>query len=182
MKLTVKDSHNLIFCLNGITFVAITSLLYQNNMKKHELKVSAIKNGTVIDHIPTENLFKVLTILDLYKIDNQITFGANLESKKLGSKAIIKISDKFFQDDEINKIALVAPKAKLNIIRDYKVVEKKVVMVPNQIIGIAKCMNPDCITNHEKIITKFSVVDKKNVSLKCWYCEKITDQEHVETL
>ena len=90
-----------------------------------ELKVSAIKNGTVIDRIPAKNLFKVITILGLDKIENQITFGTNLESKKLGRKAIIKISDKDFQEDELNKIALVAPEAKLNIIKNYTVVEKK---------------------------------------------------------
>jgi len=144
-----------------------------------ELKVSAIKNGTVIDHIPAKNLFKVITILELENIKTQITFGTNLESKKLGLKAIIKISDKFFKDKDINKIALVAPDAKLNIIKDYAVIEKKIVEVPDQIIGIAKCVNPKCITNHENIITKFTVESKKNVSLKCLYCEKITEQDQI---
>jgi len=111
-----------------------------------QLVVSAIQNGTVIDHVPARNLFKVIQILGLDHIENQITFGTNLESKKLGKKAIIKISDRFFEDDDINRIALVAPQAKLNIIRDYEVVEKKVVEVPDQITGIAKCMNPKCIT------------------------------------
>ena len=112
-----------------------------------QLSVSAIQNGTVIDHIPAKNLFKVISILGLDHIDSQITFGTNLESKKLGRKAIIKISDKYFEDADINRIALVAPDAKLNIIRDYEVVEKKVVEVPDVIVGIAKCMNPKCITN-----------------------------------
>ena len=88
-------------------------------------------------------------------MDKQITFGTNLDSKKLGKKAIVKLSDTFFKDKEINKIALVAPQAKLNIIRNYNVVEKKVVEVPEEIIGIAKCMNPKCITNNEKITTRF---------------------------
>jgi aspartate carbamoyltransferase regulatory subunit len=146
---------------------------------KKELKVSAINNGTVIDHIPASNLYKVITILGLDKISNPMTYGSNLESKKLGSKAIIKISDKFFEDEEINKIALVAPQAKLNIIKDYQVVEKKVVEVPDKIIGIAKCVNPKCITNYEDVITKFTVVNKETVDLKCHYCEKITDQNHL---
>ena len=90
---------------------------------KH-LKVSAIKNGTVIDHIPANSLFKVINILKLDHIDSFMTFGTNLESKRLGRKAIIKIADKTFLDDDINKIALIAPEAKLNIIRDYNVVEK----------------------------------------------------------
>jgi len=147
-----------------------------------QLSVSAIQNGTVIDHIPAKNLFKVISILGLDHIDNQITFGTNLESKKLGRKAIIKISDKFFEDADVNRIALVAPDAKLNIIRDYEVVEKRVVEVPDYIIGIARCMNPKCITNFESVTTRFRVVSKKNVSLKCHYCEKITNQENLQII
>jgi len=147
-----------------------------------QLSVSAIENGTVIDHIPSKTLFKVIQILGLDHIDNQITFGTNLESKKLGKKAIIKISNKFFEDEDINRIALVAPEAKLNIIRDYEVVEKKVVEVPDVITGIAKCVNPKCITNHENIKTRFRVISKKNVALKCAYCEKITSQENLQII
>ncbi|MBN1989464.1 MAG: aspartate carbamoyltransferase regulatory subunit [Bacteroidales bacterium] len=150
--------------------------------KNKQLSVSAIQNGTVIDHIPAQNLFKVINILSLDKINNQITFGSNLESQKLGHKAIIKIADKFFRDDEINRIALVAPHAKLNIIKDYEVVEKKTVNVPDDFTGIVRCVNPKCVTNHEKIAQKFYVVDKASVSLKCHYCEKITDEEHMEFL
>ncbi|SHE65884.1 aspartate carbamoyltransferase regulatory subunit [Mariniphaga anaerophila] len=147
--------------------------------KKLKLKVSAIKEGTVIDHIPAQNLFKVISILGLNKIPNQITFGTNLESEKLGSKAIIKVSDKFFEDDEINKIALIAPHAKLNIIRDYGVVEKKVVEIPKVITGIVKCFNPKCITNHEKITTCFDVISTSPIALKCKYCEKHTVGEQI---
>jgi aspartate carbamoyltransferase regulatory subunit len=147
-----------------------------------QLSVSAIQNGTVIDHIPASNLFKVIQILGLDKIENQITFGTNLESKKLGRKAIIKISGVFFEDTDINRIALVAPDAKLNIIKDYEVVEKRVVEVPDIITGIARCMNPKCITNHERVTTKFKVVSKKYVSLKCHYCEKITNQENLHII
>lgn len=153
-------------------------------MKKEpkQLSVSAIQNGTVIDHIPAKHLFKVIQILGLDRIDQQITFGTNLESKKLGKKAIIKISEKFFADDDINRIALVAPDAKLNIIKDYEVVEKKVVEVPDTIVGIARCMNPKCITNFEPVTTRFKVVSKKNVALKCHYCEKITNQENLHII
>ena len=147
--------------------------------KKLKLKVSAIKEGTVIDHIPAQNLFKVITILGLDSIENQITFGTNLDSGKLGSKAIIKVSDKFFEDDEINKIALIAPHAKLNIIRDYEVVEKKIVEIPDTITGIVKCFNPQCITNNERIITSFKVIDKSPIKLKCRYCEKITGNDQI---
>ena len=149
-------------------------------MNDKKLQVSAIKDGTVIDHIPANNLFKVINILNLDKVETQMTFGSNFESKKLGLKAIIKLSDVFFENDDINKIALVAPEAKLNIIKDYNVVEKKIVEVPDSINGIAKCMNPKCITNHEGIVTRFTVVSKKDVAIKCHYCEKITDAEHME--
>ncbi|MBP5473760.1 MAG: aspartate carbamoyltransferase regulatory subunit [Bacteroidales bacterium] len=145
-----------------------------------QMSVSAIQNGTVIDHIPAENLFKVIKILGLDKIRNQITFGTNLDSKKLGRKAIIKISDVWFEKDDINRIALVAPEAKLNIIKDYQVVEKKVVELPDDISGIVKCMNPKCVTNFEDIKTQFTVVSKKPVALKCHYCEKITDENNME--
>jgi aspartate carbamoyltransferase regulatory subunit len=133
-----------------------------------QMSVSAIQNGTVIDHVPAKNLFKVIQILGLDRIDNQITFGTNLESKKLGRKAIIKISGVYFEDEDINRIALVAPDAKLNIIKDYEVVEKKVVVVPDIIVGI--------------VTTRFKVVSKKNVSLKCHYCEKITNQENMHII
>ncbi len=147
--------------------------------EEKKLSVSAIENGTVIDHIPAQNLFKVISILGLERIDNLITFGTNMESHRLGKKAIIKVADKFFEREEINRIAVVAPHAKLNVIRGYTVVEKQVVEVPDRIEGIIKCVNPKCITNVESVKTKFEVVDKQNVSLKCHYCEKITDQEHM---
>lgn len=147
-----------------------------------QLSVSAIENGTVIDHVPAKALFKVIQILGLDHSENQITFGTNLESKKLGKKAIIKISGIYFEDEDINRIALVAPEAKLNIIKDYEVVEKKVVEVPDNIMGIARCMNPKCITNFETVTTRFRVVSKKNVALKCHYCEKITTQENLQII
>jgi aspartate carbamoyltransferase regulatory subunit len=147
--------------------------------EEKKLSVSAIENGTVIDHIPAQNLFKVISILGLERIDNLITFGTNMESHRLGKKAIIKVADKFFEREEINRIAVVAPHAKLNVIKGYTVVEKQVVEVPDRIEGIIKCVNPKCITNVESVKTKFEVVDKQNVSLKCHYCEKITDQEHM---
>lgn len=150
-------------------------------MKKNlKLKVSAIKDGTVIDHIPSENLFKVITILGLDNFDNMITFGNNLDSEKLGTKAIIKVADKFFEDHEINKIALIAPHAKLNIIRDYEVVEKRIVEIPSEINGIVKCFNPKCITNNEKVVTHFKVLSHSPIALKCRYCEKLTMQDQIK--
>jgi aspartate carbamoyltransferase regulatory subunit len=151
-------------------------------MQENILEVRAIEEGTVIDHIPANSLFKVISILGLDKVDKKITFGSNLESKKLGQKGIIKIADIFFPDKDINKIALVAPQAKLNIIKNFQVVEKRIVTLPDEIVGIVRCMNPQCITNNETIITKFKVVSKEDVKLKCYYCEKITDQNHMEII
>lgn len=143
------------------------------------LQVSAIKDGTVIDHIPAQRLFEVINILGLAKCKDMITFGTNLDSKRMGHKAIIKVANRFFADEEINKIALIAPNAKLNIIKDYKVIEKKVVAIPDEIISIAKCFNPKCITNHENITTRFTVISQKPIELKCHYCEKITKEDEV---
>jgi len=148
-------------------------------MKDKQLSVSAIKEGTVIDHVPASVLFKVVSILNLEKLDTMITIGNSLESGKLGKKGIIKLSKVFFEDNDINKIALVAPSAKLNIIRNYEVVEKRVVAIPDEITGIAKCVNPKCITNNEKVITRFDVISKSDVKLKCHYCEKITNQNNI---
>ena len=147
--------------------------------EKKQLSVSAIENGTVIDHIPATHLFKVIQILGLDKMENLVTFGTNLESKKLGKKGIIKIADMFFKDDDINRIALLAPTANLNIIKNYTVVEKKQVEVPDEIAGIAKCVNPNCITNIEGIKTRFKITNPNEISLKCHYCEKITEQEQI---
>ena len=151
-------------------------------MKDKRLSVSAIKEGTVIDHVPASALFKVVSILNLEKLDTMITIGNSLESDKLGKKGIIKLSKVFFKDDDINKIALVAPSAKLNLIRDYEVVEKRVVEIPDEIVGIAKCVNPKCITNNEAVTTRFEVVSKSEVKLKCHYCEKITSRKNIEIL
>jgi len=126
-----------------------------------ELKVSAIKEGTVIDHIPARSLFKVISILELQKMETQITIGYNFDSKKLKKKGIIKLTNKFPSQKDLNKIALFAPEAKINIIKNYKVVEKDVVQVPDNIEGIVKCMNPKCITNHEEVKTKFTILEKK---------------------
>jgi aspartate carbamoyltransferase regulatory subunit len=97
----------------------------------------------------------------------------------MGKKGIIKVSNKFFRPDEINKIALVAPTATLIIIRNFKVVEKKKVEVPDSVEKIVKCFNPNCITNHENVSTRFTVIDKEDLKLQCHYCEKITARDTI---
>jgi len=144
-----------------------------------ELKVAALKNGTVIDHIPPEKLFKVISILRLENIPNQVTFGHNLDSGKLGKKAIIKVTDRFFEQNEVNKIAILAPNAKINTIRNYEVVDKNTLELPCEITGVIKCINPQCITNNEPMSSRFYVVDKERVLFKCHYCERITSGENL---
>jgi aspartate carbamoyltransferase regulatory subunit len=146
---------------------------------KQELQVAALKNGTVIDHIPSDKLFTVVSLLGLKDMESNITIGFNLNSKKLGKKGIIKIADKFFCDEEINRIAVVAPSVKLNIIRDYKVTEKKRVQMSDDLKGIVRCANPKCITNNEPMSTLFHVIDKENCVIKCHYCEKEQRREEI---
>lgn len=149
---------------------------------KKELQVAALENGTVIDHIPSEKLFTVVSLLGLEHMGNNITIGFNLQSKKLGKKGIIKIADKFFTDDEINRIAVVAPNVKLNIIRNYEVVEKRELTLPDELIGIVKCANPQCITNNEPMPTRFHVIDKDRCVIRCHYCEKEQERKDITLL
>ena len=149
-------------------------------MSRKELVVSALENGTVLDHIPAENVYRALDLLNLKGIENQITIGINLISKAQGRKGIIKIEDRFFEDEELGKLALIAPHATVNIIRDFKVVEKKELELPKEVIGIAKCRNPKCVTNHQPIKTRFTTTKKGDeISLLCHFCEKSTSIKKV---
>ncbi len=105
-------------------------------MNKKERLVAAIEHGTVIDHIPASKTYQVASLLGLFDLDTPVTIGINYPSQKVGNKGIIKVSDKFFTDDEISRLSVVAPKVILNIIRDYEVVEKKTVETPDEIKGI----------------------------------------------
>jgi aspartate carbamoyltransferase regulatory subunit len=151
-----------------------------NTGKRKELEVSAIENGTVIDHIPVQGVFQVIRILNLDEIKEKVLFGNHLESRKYGKKGIIKVSNKFFKKEDINKIALVAPAASLIVIKDYQVVEKTIVGIPDKVEKIVKCFNPNCITNNENIATKFDVIkDEDVIKLRCNYCEKTTSKENM---
>ena len=147
--------------------------------QKKELYVAALENGTAIDHIPPEQLFKVASLLELDKMHDPITIGNNLQSKKMGYKGMIKIADKFFVKEEINRIALVAPNVVLNEIRNYVVVDKKRVSLPEELVGIVKCNNPRCISNNEPMQSRFAVIDREHVMLKCHYCERKINKEDI---
>lgn len=147
---------------------------------KTERQVAAIKNGTVIDHIPAEKTYQVVNLLQLETLETPVTIGYNYPSNKIGRKGIIKVSDKFFTDEEISRLSVVAQNGVLNIIHDYEVVEKKTVKTPDELRGIVKCNNPKCITNNEPMSTVFHVVNKEKGILKCHYCDKEQFIEKVE--
>ena len=151
-------------------------------MNKKERLVAAIKNGPVIDHIPADKTFQVAQMLRLDELTSEVTIGQNFISKKLGRKGIIKVADKFFTDAEISQLSVVAHKVVLNIIRDYEVVEKKTVSLPDNLVGIVKCNNPKCITNNEPMSTYFTIVDKlaTQPQLRCRYCDKVQDINKVK--
>lgn len=142
--------------------------------------VAAIKNGTVIDHIPSEKLFEVVRLLHLEGISSQVMIGYNLPSPKMGRKSIIKIADKYFTDAELNMLSVVAPNVTLCIIRDYEVAEKRCVTLPPELDNIVRCGNPKCITNNEPMPTHFHVVDAEHGLIQCKYCEKEQRLEKVK--
>lgn len=147
---------------------------------KKQLMVAAIKDGTVIDHIPSNKLFAVVNLLHLDRMTSAVTIGYNLESQELGRKSIIKIADKFFTDEELNQLAVVCPNLTLCIIRDYDVVEKRTVTLPDELHGIVHCTNPKCITNNEPMKTHFHVHGDDRNALKCHYCNTIIKLDKIE--
>ena len=151
-------------------------------MSKKERLVAAIENGTVIDHIPSEKTYEVANILGLQNLDTVVTIGYNYLSKKIGRKGIIKIENKFFTDEKISRLAVVAPNVVLNIIRNYEVVEKKKVETPDELRGIVKCNNPKCVTNNEPMDTIFTVTDKEAGTIRCHYCDKEQNISEVQLI
>ena len=146
-------------------------------MQESNLIVRRIKDGTVIDHIEDGKGLKVLEALGIDGKDgNVITIALNVPSGKFSKKDIIKVENKFLQDFDTNKLAVISPKATINIIKDYKLVEKRSVFLPNKIEKIFRCSNPDCITNsNEDIESTMDVIDKTGLVLRCKYCTRILD-------
>lgn len=144
---------------------------------KKELAVAALREGTVIDHIPSECLFKVVDLLGVKNLSNSVTIGYNLDSKRMGKKGIIKVAGLFFPEETLNRIAVIAPDVVINIIRDYEVVEKRSVTLPAELEDIVRCPNPKCISNNEPMHTRFHVVDDGRTMLRCHYCERVIARE-----
>ena len=151
-------------------------------MEQSELMVRRIKEGTVIDHIDEGKGLQVLNALSIDGHDGSlITIALNVPSGKSKKKDIIKVENKFLKDDDTNKIAVIAPKATINIIKNYKLIEKRRVSLPNEIDRIFRCSNPDCITNStERIDYIMDVIDKEGMILKCRYCARVLDVNNIK--
>jgi aspartate carbamoyltransferase regulatory subunit len=150
---------------------------------KQELKIKAIENGTVIDHITANKSLHILKILGLPEDDIiNVTVAMNVSSSETGRKDIVKIENREIDTEELNQIALIAPKATINIIRNYEVIKKDKIILPEEITTIIKCTNDKCITNYENepIISKFKVIESQPPVLRCHYCEKLIKNEDIE--
>ena len=141
-----------------------------------ELKIQPIKNGTVIDHITAGNAVKVLHILGIPATSSSIVSVAINVKSRMGKKDIVKVENRELDPHEVDKIALISPKATINIIRNYEVAEKHKVNLPDEIVGIVKCSNPTCVSNsNEPITSRFKVISKDPTRIKCYYCEREPD-------
>ena len=149
-------------------------------MTKIERKIPAIKDGSVIDHIPSRDTFRIMRILDPQEFIHPITVILNLESKKIGKKGVIKIDNRYLTKKEVNKIAILAPSATVSIIKNYKIEEKIEVKIPKELLGIINCSNPMCVTNTEKVDTKFKVIRDDPLETKCLYCERVYGKDELE--
>jgi len=148
---------------------------------KKTLRVSKIKNGTVIDHITGGHALDVIKILRITgRVDGVVTVAINVPSKKLNSKDMVKIEGRELKAEEVDKIALLAPHATINIVRNYKVVEKQRVKLPNVIHGIVKCANPACISNSKEPVQPTFYVDNEDpLRIRCHYCGYIMEKQDV---
>jgi len=145
-----------------------------------ERRIPAIKDGTVIDHIPSRDTFRIIRILNPQEFKYPINVALNLHSKKMGNKGMIKIDNRFLTKDEVNKIAILAPNATVSIIKNYKVIEKIQVKLPEELVGVLNCTNPVCITSKENVISKFKVLREESLEVKCHYCERVYGKDEVE--
>ncbi len=138
--------------------------------QKKELAVAALQNGTVIDHIPSDVVFEIVKLLELDKIDKSVTIGNNLSSGLMKKKGIIKIADTYFPEATLNRIALLAPNAVINTIKDYQIIDKSKVSLPEELVNVVKCNNPKCISNNEPMATRLKVISYEPLAMKCHYC------------
>ena len=148
---------------------------------EEELHVKKIRQGTVIDHITAGNALSVLKILGFTGSgDNVVSIVMNVPSQNIGSKDIVKIEGRELSPDEVDRISLISPKATINIIRNYKVMEKQKTKMPNVIRGIVKCANLSCISNSNEPLTQIFIVENEEpLRMRCHYCNRIMSKEDV---
>lgn len=147
---------------------------------KRELKISAIRNGTVIDHITPGKAFEVARILGLEDFSAVVSLAINVSSKKSGKKDIIKIENRELSKEEVDRISLVAPHATVSIIKGYEVIDKEHVEVPEEIVGILLCPNTNCITKSEPVKTKFIRESLNPLRIRCYYCERVLTEKDIK--
>lgn len=147
-----------------------------------EFKVFRIENGIVIDHVPHWSAFKVLDILGLRDTDSLVTVGFGMASDKMGRKDLVKVENRELTANDINKIALVAPQASINLIRDSVIFEKFKVRLPSTLEGLVRCCNPGCITHSEPAPARYRTLSREPLRLRCHYCLHITTSETLELL
>ena len=152
-------------------------------MSKNLLRVQPIRNGTVIDHIVAGRGRKILDVLELGAGGTTISLLINVQSQTRKRKDIIKIEDRELDDEEIEKLALISPKARINIVRNYSVSSKNKIAMPKFISGVVKCPNENCICNNERgVNSNFGIVNNDNLLIKCTYCGRKVDQENITFL
>lgn len=149
-----------------------------------ELKVTKIRNGTVIDHIRAGMAPMVLRILGVERgFPEVVVMAMNVRSQKIGFKDVVKLENQFIPDELVKKIAIVAPQATVDTIKDFKVAQKRAVELPSELFGIVHCPNRNCITNSvERVASHFTVERRESVCLRCHYCEGLVEGESVENL
>ncbi len=148
--------------------------------KRKDLLVAALENGIVIDHIPVDKLFTVAQMLNLNKFSEPVLIANNLDSHQIGKKGMIKVANRMLTSEEISRLAVVCPNIRIVIIRNYDVVEKQEVVLPDTLDGVIKCANPVCITNHEPMHSFFYLHDKAKGMMRCKYCGKTQVVEKAE--
>ena len=147
-----------------------------------EFRVFRIENGIVIDHIPHWSAYKVLDILGLRGTDSLVTVGFGLNSEEMGRKDLVKVENLELTARDINRIALVAPKATINRIQDSQIVDKFKVRLPDRITGLIRCTNPGCITHGEPAPARHYTLNREPVQLRCHYCRHISAGDAIELL
>ncbi|MCJ7721143.1 aspartate carbamoyltransferase regulatory subunit [Candidatus Bathyarchaeota archaeon] len=151
------------------------------DLSETTLRVSKIKDGTVIDHITAGHALEVLKILGITDyVKGIVTVGMNVPSRTLGLKDMVKIEGRELKSEEVDKIALLAPHASINIIRNYNVVDKQLVRLPKVIRETVKCMNPACVSNSkEPVKSTFYVDNQEPLRLRCHYCGYIMEKQDI---